>query len=420
MHHMNRAPVLPWSDTPLIKGLKTMNTKLTVLAAAVAASAGLAQAGSDLSLTRSHALVNDASGYDSLLSNYNASNVKVKAQIQARYQYNKRDDAALGDNDTTMGFSLRRTKVEVSGDVTDNISGKIKFAFSRSTGAAALEDAYGKWKVNDDLTLKIGQFKQALIREENLSSSKQLSAERSAVNETFNQDFSQGIEAHFGGDSWRGAVGFTDGFNSDNTAFNSSAEADYALNARFEMLFGDAEWSQFDQFTSWRGSNAGGMVGAAIAYQSMGSTNPALANDATMTTGTIDFSYVADGWNFYVAGIWRNMDAGGAALDTDDFGVVAQGGIFVSDQDELFGRWDAIFPDTNNAPADEDFNAVTFGWNHYFTPESHAAKFTLEASYYLDATSTSIVSTSGSGGHNLLTSTEDGQLGITAQMQFLF
>jgi hypothetical protein len=403
-----------------------MNTKLTVIAAAVAASAGLAHAGSDLSLTRSHAHVNDASGYDSLLANTNASNVKVKAQIQARYQYNKRDDAALGDNDTTMGFSLRRTKVEVSGDVTDNISAKVKFAFSRSTGAAALEDAYGKWKLNDDVTLKIGQFKQQLIREETVSSSKQLAAERSAVNETFNQGFSQGIEAHFGGDSWRGAIGFTDGIGNAavtgtaNTAFNASNEADYALNARFEFLFGDAEWKQFDQFTSWRGSNSGGMVGAAIAYQSMGSTNPSLANDATTTTGTIDFSYVGDGWNFYAAGIWSNMDAGGAAVDMDDLGVVAQAGIFLSDQDEVFGRWDGVFPDSNNAPADEDFNSITAGWNHYFTPESHAAKFTLEVNYYLDATSTSIVATSGSGGHNLLSSTEDGQIGITAQMQFLF
>ena len=402
-----------------------MNTKIAI-AAVLAASAGLAQAETDLSLARSYELTNAASGYDALLSNYNASNVKVKAQIQARYQYNERqmnDDTAPynSDNDTTMGFSIRRTKVEVSGDVTDNISAKVKFAFSRSSGAAALEDAYGKWKINDDVTLKIGQFKQSMLREENMSSSKQLASERSAVNETFNQGFSQGIEASFGGDSWRGAVGFTDGFGTSNTAFNSSSEADYALNARFDFLFGDAEWGQFGQFTSWRGSASGGMIGAAIAYQSTGSTNPALANDVDMTTGTIDFSYVSDGWNLFAAGVWRNMDTG-AGTDMDDFGVIVQGGFFVTDQDELFGRWDAIFPDSNNAPADEEFNALTFGWNHYLVPESHAAKFTLDLNYYLDASdsASTIVSTSSSGGHNLLSDTDDGQFGITAQFQFLF
>lgn len=196
-------------------------------------------------------------------------------------------------------------------------------------------------------------------------------------------------------------------------------EADYALNARFELLFGDAEWSQFDQFTSWRGSNQGSMLGAGIAFQSMGDTNPALASDVEMTTATVDYSFVADGWHFYVAGIWQNNDNG--TTDTDDLGALVQGGVFVSDQDELFARWDAIFPDSNRAN-DEDFNALAFGWNHYFTAESHAAKFTLQLDYYLDASdvASTIVTTSASGGHNLLSSTEDGQFGITAQMQFLF
>ena len=61
---------------------------------------------------------------------------------------------------------------------------------------------------------------------------------------------------------------------------------------------------------------------------------------------------------------------------------------------------------------------MTVGWNHYMVPESHAAKFTLDLRYYLDATTTSIVSTSD--GHNLLADSEDGQFGLTAQMQFLF
>lgn len=393
-----------------------MNTKLTAMAAAVVATAGLAQAGSDLSLARSYELNNDASQYDALLAQSNLANIKVSAQVQARYQYNSRDDAALGDNDTTMGFSMRRTKVTIEGDVTDNISAKVMWDFNRNGGAAGLQYAYGKWKLNDDVTLKIGQFKQQLIREENVSSSRQLASDRSAVNETFNQDYSQGIEAHFGGDNWRGAIGFTDGLNSDNTVFNSSAEADYALNARFEMLFGDAEWSQFKQFTSWRGSNSGGMLGGAIAYQTRGDTNPSLAMDVEVLTATIDFSWVDDGWNMFVAGVWQNNDNG--TTDTDDLGVVAQAGFFVTDQDELFARWDAIFPDSDRAPNDEDFNSITVGWNHYLVPESHAAKFTLDLAYYLDETAASFVSTSD--GHNLLASSEDGQFGITAQMQFLF
>lgn len=398
-----------------------MNTrnKTAALIALLMASAG-ANAETDLTLARSYELANTSSEYEALLSESNLSDLKIGVQVQARYQYNKRDEASLGDDDTTMGFSMRRVKVGVEGNVTDNIKGKVKFAFSRSSGNAALEDAYLKWAINDDVTLKVGQFKQGLIREENVSSSKQLAAERSAVNETFNQHFSQGVEAHFGGDNWRGLVGFTDGQRTASTAFNSMSESDYALNTRFEFLFGEASWGQFKQFTSFRGSNQGSMLGAAIAFQSMGDTNPSAAMTSEMTTATLDYSFVADGWNFYLAGIWQSND-GGAGTETDDFGVVAQGGYFVSDQDELFARWDVVMADESNAPADEDFNALTFGWNHYMIPGSHAAKFTLDVNYYLDATAdNAIVSTSSSGGHNLQSSSEDGQFGITAQMQILF
>jgi hypothetical protein len=319
-----------------------------------------------------------------------------------------------------MGFSVRRAKVAVSGDVTDNIKGNISMAFNRNSGAAALEDAYADWAINDDLTLRMGQFKAQLIREENVSSKRQLASERSVVNETLNMDRSQGIEAHFGGDSWRGAVGFTDGVNSDNTAFNSAAEADYAFNARFEFLLGgDAEWSQFKQFTSWRGSTAGGMMGAAVGYQSIGDTNPSNpAGSSEATTVTVDYSWVADGWNAYVAGIWANGSPATGA-DIDVYGIVAQGGFFVTDQDELFARWDVFMTDDAAAPADEDFHTITVGWNHYLVPESHAAKFTLDMNYYLDATtlSTGVVT---SDGHNLLADSEDGQIALTAQFQFLF
>jgi hypothetical protein len=399
-----------------------MNTKFA-LAAVLAASAGLAQAETDLSLARSYELTNAASEYDSLLSNYNASNITVSAQVQARYQANFRDDAsttlANPDDDTTMGFSVRRAKVAVSGDVTDNIKGNISMAFNRNSGAAALEDAYADWAINDDLTLRMGQFKTQLIREENVSSKRQLASDRSATNESLNMDRSQGIEAHFGGDSWRAAVGFTDGFNTDNTAFNSATEADYAFHGRFEFLFGDAEWSQFKQFTSWRGSNAGGMLGAAIAFQSMGDTNPSVpAGSSDMTTATVDFSWVADGWNAYVAGIWQNGSPATGA-DTDVYGLVAQGGFFVTDQDEIFARWDVFMPDDSNAPADDDFNTITVGWNHYLVPESHAAKFTLDMNYYIDATTMS-TGIATSDGHNLLADSEDGQIALTAQFQFLF
>lgn len=399
----------------------TAHASKAALAALLVSSAG-AMAGSDsLRLSRSYELANSAAEYSSLLNETNLSDVKVSVQIQARYQFNSRDDAsttlALPDDDTTMGFVMRRAKVGISGNVTDNIKANVKFAFSRSSGAAALEDANATWKINDDVSIKVGQFKSAVLREENMSSSRQLASDRSGVNETFNQDFSQGIELQFGGDAWRAKVGFNDGFNTDNTAFNSASEADYGVSARAEFLVGGGEFGQFKQFTSFRGSNAGGMLGVAVHHQSMGDTNPSTATSTEMTTVTGDFSWVDDGWNIFVAGVWRSMDTG--AVTIDDSGLVVQGGFFVADSDELFARYSAVFAGSDNGPgSDQDYSDVTVGWNHYLVPESHAAKFTLAGTYSFDATTTSVVSTSD--GHNLLPDSEDGQFGIIAQLQFLF
>ncbi|MCA9302884.1 MAG: hypothetical protein KC996_02045 [Phycisphaerales bacterium] len=399
--------------------MKTATKALAGLAVVLSTVSGTL-ASTDIEQIRSYSLAEAAAEYDAI-NVANASNIKVAVQVQARYKYNKRDNASttltLPDDDTTIGFDLRRTKVAISGDVTENMNGKLQFAFDRRTGMAALEDAVLKWTVSDDLTIHIGQFKPGVLREELVSSKQQLTAERSATNETFNQDYTQGIEFGFGGDQWRATISFNDGFGADNTAFNSASEADYGVSARAEFLVGDGEFGQFKQFTSFRGSNAGGMIGIAAHHQSMGDTNPSAASSTEMTTLTGDFSWVDDGWNFFVAGVWRSMDAGAATID--DTGLVVQGGFFASDSDEIFARYSAVFAGSDNGPgSDQDYSDLTVGWNHYIVPESHAAKFTLQGTYSFDATTTGIVSTSD--GHNLLPDSEDGQFGIIAQLQFLF
>ncbi len=396
-----------------------MNKNQLMMLGGAAVMIPTAALANDYELIRSYTLAEGAAEYEAL--NTNASNIKVGVQIQGRYQINSRDDAstalAMADDDFTQGFVIRRAKVAISGDVTESITGKLQFAFDRGSGAAKLEDAALSWEVNDDFTIRVGQFKPGVLREELVSSKKQLSAERSATNETFNQDYTQGVELKFGGDQWRGTVSLNDGFKAGNTAFNSASEADFGVSARAEFLVGGGEFGQFKQFTSFRGSNSGGMVGVALHHETMGDTNPSFTPTTDMTTGTVDFSWAGDGWNVFAAGIWRSMDMG--VMTVNDYGLVLQGGAFVSDQDEIFARWSSVMPDEDNGVgSDEDYNDVTVGWNHYLMPESHAAKFTLAVTFSLDAPGASIVKTSD--GHNLLSDSEDGQIGLIGQMQILY
>lgn len=349
--------------------------------------------------------------------NSNAS-LSVAAQLQIRYDINSRDDDALGDDDTTLGFSMRRTRVDIKGDVTDSISAKVQFEFSRSTGTGSLVEAYADWDISDDVSLRIGQQKLHFLRETTVGSKKTLSAEASVMDSVFTQGYSQFIEAAFGGDNWRGWVAFSDGFDSRNTAYNDGDEADYAFTGRVEFKFGDADWKQFDQFTSFRGAASGGLLGLAAHWQSMGSTNPS-TSEVDMYSLTADFGWVADGWNAYGAFVYQSTDNDTSA-DFDDYGFLIQGGFFVADQTELFARYDFMSPDDNRGAGTDDFSSLTVGGNYYITPESHAAKFTLAFLYYFDAVNDTGGLVSPSDGLNLLASDEDGQWGVTAQLQLLF
>lgn len=364
------------------------------------------------------------------LASYSAINngfpdrYKTSVQIQVRYSYNQIGSesttiAGMPDSDVTVGFTNRRTKLGFEAKVTDDITGKVKFAFSQSDGDAGLEDSYLKWKLSDTVSIRAGQYKIALLREENISSTRQLATDRTSVNELYNQDFNQAIEINVTEDDWRFIASVNDGFRSRNTLYSSPREADIAFTARGELKFGEAGWSKYKQFTSFRGAEGGFMLGGAIHHQVMGNTSPSTMPDTSMTTGTIDASVLGDGWNLYAAGVWRTTDDGMTTLT--DAGYILQGGYFVSDQNELFARWDIITPSEDNAvvagdSGNNEFNVFTFGWNHYVIPESHAVKFTLEAQIYPDATTESIVSIRG----NIQPDSTGDQFAITAQFQVLF
>ncbi len=346
--------------------------------------------------------------------------VKIGFQSQTRYQFNQRDSdsttLASPDDDLTIGFVQRRTKLKLAGDVSDSIKGRAIISIDRDGGKAKLDTMAIIWKVNESFTLTFGQFKTHVLWEENVAWSRQLLQERSATNETFNQDRSQAVEATFLGDRWRFRTSVSDGFNTGNTPFNSSSEADVALAGRFEYRFGDAGFDAYDTFSSFRGARAGWRVGGALHWQTMGETNPSSPMSADMLTATGDLQLVGDGWNAFGAFVFRSADSGTA--DFDDYGAVVQGGVFLSDQFEAFGRWDAVFADDDRGATGGDFHSVAAGVNYYLIPESLAARFTLALSATLDPTTGSIVSTSD--GHNLLADSESAQIGVILQAQFLF
>lgn len=396
---------------------------------ALAATAGLATA-SSLDMDRSYAaeLRSDAGAFSVL--NSRAANLQVTAGARFGYGMNFRDNNALpNDDETTIGFGFQDVEVRLTGQVTDSITATVSFDFGPSDSfggeffggdsdsSVELEDAYADWAVNDTFTLRIGQFVAAYSAGRSVNEYHMMGAFRSNAQTLLGDTgWSQGIEAHFGGDNWGAVIGFTDGPFTSNTAFNSAAEADWAFNGRFDF-YSDSDKARFNDRAAWRGQSAGWRIGAGGYWANYGDTNPSGPEDEFFGL-TVDAAYEGDGWGVNGAFFWQNGDFdGGGSIDNYGFEIGAN--MFFSDQLEGFARWDAIFFDSDFI--DEDFHFISAGINYYFVPESHAAKFTVDVVYSFTDTDTLDALNPSPGGFNGPSTTgllgaSDGEFLLRAQM----
>ena len=236
-----------------------------------------------------------------------------------------------GVQKTARGFGVPRAKLEFSGHVVDpswqyrivgafdQVQGQAAFnnvgtapggnsatggsftgtAFNSSGGNGAqssnfgLEDAYIVKVLDPNWSIKVGQFKAPLLREELVSSKYQLAVERSLVNQFFSTEFTQGIELTFQNDCFRVMASYNEGGNNANTAStigNTSALGnwtEYAVTARAEWkAFGT--WDQFNDFSSPNGTGSGLLIGVAANWQRGGGDNGvAAANSWTAAGGNL-------------------------------------------------------------------------------------------------------------------------------------
>lgn len=354
----------------------------------------------------------------------------IGGYTQFRYTLNTRDTVDP-DEDFTNGFDMVRTAIEFQGNVGNpNLGYYIRGYFDTAdSGSFELNDAYGTYKFDNDLTVMWGQFLAPVIRERMVDDRYQLAADRSVATDTFDPGYTQGIAFGYSADNFRFVGSFNDGAGTANTPYFSSAENDWALTGRVEFKW-SGDWDQFKDFTSWRGTEGyAGMFGGSVHWETSGDTD---ADPGSVTAGltgpgdlflySADISVEGDGWNAFGAFIGRTIDPDSSSSSTDDFGAVAQGGFFFTENFEAFARWDALFPDDDTTSGD-DYHTVTFGGNYYFFPGSHVAKFTADVQWALEdqtgagAVAGFAVPDQSTG---LLTAMDDDQWMLRLQMQLVF
>ncbi len=303
--------------------------------------------------------------------------LELTGQIQVRFVWNRRHDPP--GQDTTEGTEIRRAKIKLDGHlITPELGYTVGLAKRSRSSEFVLQSFNIRYRLSQQLTALIGRARPPLLREEQISSKRQLAVERSLVARAFRQTRTVGAMMRYRTDRVRLAVGVLDGGvgNLDPSEADPDAgvpgDDRWRASTRLEYLF-TGRWKDLDDFTSFPGERPLVAIGAGLQYQWEDLFDPAL-NDTQLIRWTADLTVDLGGANFFVAYVGSRTDQDNDPT-LNQLGVVIQGGVFIGEAWELFGRYEY---------GDDDMpggllSVVTAGFNRYFA--EHALKLTADVGY---------------------------------------
>lgn len=356
--------------------------------------------------------------------------LKIDGQMQFRWLFNHTNDP----DRWRQGFENTRTKLTFRGHVFNpDLTYLVRMDVTRNepelvTGLFFLQDAWVRWQMNNDWSIRAGQFKVPFNREELVSSAYQLAVERTVLNESLNLGRTQGVEMAFAGEHFRFSFVTGDG-GTDNVggfgliepggkAINTNAllaDVEFAVHGRGEWKLAGA-WDQFSDFTSPIGEPFALMLGAAAFYQKGEHGEAAASRTEEDWWGyTVDLSAEFGGANLYAAWIEHRIET--PTFDVKGYGFVVQGGVYITPKWEVFGRYEWGKLTTNLADTFFDtLSIITAGVNYYI--DGHDAKLTVDVGYSMreidSAWDTDIA------GWRTDAAGSEGQYVVRVQLQLLF
>ena len=301
------------------------------------------------------------------------------------------------------GFDMGNTYLDFSGHVVDpswqfHLRGNFAGSSTNGNGNGmnTLSFASVTKDFGDGLGVTVGQFRGPWLRETLVDDGDQLGMDRSLMNAYFTQGFDQGIQLNWESEAMRANVFYGDGVlqgvnitgqqgsrfggGTQNSPWNAT-NTSYAFAGRFEYKI-SGDWAIFDDFTSFKDEEGGMMVGVAGTYE-RGNQNAdnsgvggANFNGTTAYGLTGDFSWEMGGANLFASFVWLGA-TGGQTTTSHPWGLNVQGGYFVTEDIEIFGRYEYINYDLENPalPDTDKFNGITLGANYFMTSN---VKFTAE------------------------------------------
>jgi len=415
----------------------------------------LADADTRTSLQSSGAMAGYNNGFFLASPDGNFS-LKIGGQVQIRWTLNHAKagysagapvGAENANLNTQWGFENRRTKLNFEGNVfSKDWTYRVRAAFNQGTtmpgnaadGAAAIDFAYIEKSMDNGMSIRVGQFHAPWMREVLVDSAYQLAAERSVLAGLFGQGYSQGIQVGYQTEGMRFTGGAFDGIGGQNSTFTSggnynsqntnwdNTRTNYSFAGRAEFKI-SGDWSQFNDFSSAKGSEAGMMAGVAAVYQRANWNSTVSSSKMFGVTG--DFTWDFGGASLFASGVWvNNEDPTGNK--NNPWGVSVQGGYFVTEDAELFARYEFINYDTpDTGVGSNKYNGMTVGANYFFNAN---VKLTCDFTYNLKSLSGDNANgaLNGAGlrqdsfengaGFGPANGGNDGQYVVRAQLQLLF
>lgn len=345
--------------------------------------------------------------------------LNISGGHQTRYTLNSRDDNGGAQDEIETGFSNGFTLLQFDGSVVSPDTTYKLQMYVNDSGNFMLREAYLAHNFGNGTSGMVGQLVVPTTRESmNQDSFNNQRIERSVTDMVFGAGLTQGVALSHTNDenSWRFTGVFNDGANTANTVFNSAAEAEWGLTFRGDYAFEGTVDPFYNNIRNIGTSGEDAMIAGGY-FHIQQSNMPVVT---TIIAAGADFVMASkDGWNVFAAGHLRDVDAGGGSSFLD-LGLNLQGGMFISEQTEIFAGWDCVNPDDDRAGDADPFNTITVGANHYPFAGNHNVVLSAGISIFLDATTETggLVSQSTSAG--LLTDTEGGQVSVMGQAEVTF
>lgn len=369
--------------------------------------------------------------------------LEIGGLLQTRYVWSsipgEQDDAPVTDVKLNRNqFDLPNTELWFRGHVFGPaVQYMVKTRFTNNTaifvgqqgpvnlgngsGVLQLLDAWIRFNLDDNWSIRAGQFRAPYSREFLITEQYQMAVDRSVVDYHYGLGYTQGVELDFRNDQIHWLLAYTDGGTDnitgpalgtvgslpENSPWNIQ-EDEFAVTTRLEWKpFG--AWKDFMEMTSPMGRAQGWLLGAAFHYQQ---TRLPVLNSAFEASGQpynawyaweVDTQYNFGGASLYAAFYYNYVDAPAVfnrlnfAVPTginlgyvNAWGLVLQGAVYFAPKWEAFvryelGNWRATNQDNLvvafQSPA--MLNMLTAGINWYL--DGQDVKATLDFGWAFEA-----------------------------------